>query len=148
MQRNQRWKAALESLFTFTLLVFRTKQGPWHKRIHVMKGSDFPSTRRLETRSDLSSARNILLAIHHFHTNSFARITSNEPVCFEGWNKFSVPIWYPENQIWHTDNGRRKRCSSSAGLPFRVSSVITDRKTGFGDKSIMFLHFHENLGLG
>ena len=39
----------------------------------------------LQTRSDLSSARNIL----------FARITSKEPVCFEGWNKFSVPIWSP-----------------------------------------------------
>ena len=37
----------------------------------------------LQTRSDLSSARNVL----------FSRITSNEPVCFEGWNKFSVPIW-------------------------------------------------------
>ena len=37
-QRNWHWKAALESLFTFTLLIFRTKQGPWH----LMKGSDFP----------------------------------------------------------------------------------------------------------
>ena len=25
----------LESLFTFTLLVFRTKQGAWHKRVHL-----------------------------------------------------------------------------------------------------------------
>ena len=39
----------------------------------------------LETRSDLSSARNIL----------FTRIISKEPVCFEGWNKFSVSIWSP-----------------------------------------------------
>ena len=46
------------------------------------------NTTALQTPSDLSSARNIL----------FARITSNEPVCFEGWNK-SDP---PENQIWHT----------------------------------------------
>ena len=85
-----------------------------------------------ETQSDLSSACNILLAIHHFHSYSFARITSNETVCFEGWNKFSVRIWYPENQIWHTDNSyvshrRRKRFSSSAGLLFGVSSAITDR---------------------
>ena len=47
--RHRRWKAALEpkleSLFTFTLLLFRTKQGAWHKLIHLMKGSDFPSTR-------------------------------------------------------------------------------------------------------
>ena len=85
-----------------------------------------------ETQSDLSSACNILLVIHHFHSYSFARITSNETVCFEGWNKFSVRIWYPENQIGHTDNSyvshrRRKRFSSSAGLLFGVSSAITDR---------------------
>ena len=43
----------------------------------------------LQTRSNLSSACNIL----------FARITSKEPVCFEGWNKFSVPIWSP----WETN---------------------------------------------
>ena len=35
----------LESLFTFTLPVFRTKQGAWHKRIQPMKGFHFPSTR-------------------------------------------------------------------------------------------------------
>ena len=39
---RQRLKWALESLFTFALLVFRTKQGNWHKRIQLMKGSDFP----------------------------------------------------------------------------------------------------------
>ena len=48
---------------------------------------NFPSTRTTNS-VRLSSARNIL----------FARITSNEPVCFEGWNK-SDPT---ENQIWHT----------------------------------------------
>ena len=50
----------------------------------------------LQTRSDLSSARNIL----------FARITSNEPVCIEGWNKFSVPIWSPwEPNLTHRRSG-------------------------------------------
>ena len=39
---RQRLKWVLESLFTFALLVFRTKQGNWHKRIQLMKGSDFP----------------------------------------------------------------------------------------------------------
>ena len=48
----------------------------------------------LQTRSDLSSAHNIL----------FARITSNEPVCFDGWNKFSVPIWSP----WEPNLTRRR----------------------------------------
>ena len=42
---RQRLNRALESLFTFTLLVFRTKQGAWHKRIQLMKGFHFPSTR-------------------------------------------------------------------------------------------------------
>ena len=41
---RQRLNLALESLFTFTHLLFRTKQGAWHKIIHLMKGSDFPST--------------------------------------------------------------------------------------------------------
>ena len=51
----------------------------------------------LQTLSDLSSARNIL----------FARITSNEPGCFEGWNKFSVPIWsHWEPKLTHTDEAR------------------------------------------
>ena len=50
----------------------------------------------LQTRSDLSSARNIL----------FARITTNEPVCIEGWNKFSVPIWSPwEPNLTHRRSG-------------------------------------------
>ena len=34
-----------ESLFTLTLLVFRTKQGAWHKRKQLTKGFHFPSTR-------------------------------------------------------------------------------------------------------
>ena len=47
----------------------------------------------LQTRPDLSSTCNIL----------FARI--NEPVCIEGWNKFSVPIWSP----WEPNLTRRRR---------------------------------------
>ena len=50
----------------------------------------------LQTRSDLSSARN----------NLFAKIISNEPVCTEGWNKFSVPIWSPwEPNLTHRRSG-------------------------------------------
>ena len=154
MQSNRCWKAALESLFTFTPLIFRTKQGPWHKRIHLMKGSDFPSTKQLETQSDLSLARNILLAIHHFHTYSFARITSNEPICFEGWNKFSVPIWNLENQIWHTDNSYLSQ-KEKAIFFLRWSSFQSEfsnhrQHMGFGDKSNVFylVRFCKNLGLG
>ena len=90
----------------------------------------FPLER--QTRSDWSLARNILLAIQHFHTYNFARITSKEPVCFEGWNcKFSVPTWSPsEPNLTH-----RRQLSLIEGesvfLPLpvfflRVSSVIAD----------------------
>ena len=66
----------------------------------------------LQTRSDLSSARNIL----------FTRITSNEPVCFEGWNKFSVPIWSPwEPNLTH----RRSGCQLSLlSINFDFRKVI------------------------
>ena len=47
--RNWRWKVVLESLFTFTLLVFRTKQGAWHKRIQLGKGFHFISTRTINS---------------------------------------------------------------------------------------------------
>ena len=67
----------------------------------------------------------------HFHMYSFATITSNEPVCFEGWNKFWVPVWSPldPNLI------RRWKFSFTEGesdflpLPvffFEVSSAIDD----------------------
>ena len=49
---KQRLNRVLESLFTFTHLVFRTKQGAWHKLIHLMKGSDFPSTLACSRLSD------------------------------------------------------------------------------------------------
>ena len=36
----------------------------------------------------------------------FAWITSNEPVCIEGWNKFSVSIWSPwESNLTHRRSG-------------------------------------------
>ena len=44
-RRNRCLKTALESLFTFTLPVFRTKQGAWHKGVQLMNGFHFPSTR-------------------------------------------------------------------------------------------------------
>ena len=41
----------------------------------------------------------------------FAWITSNEPVCIEGWSKFSVPIWSP----WES-NLTRRRSGCQLGL--------------------------------
>ena len=79
------------------------------------------------------------------------RENHNEPVCFEGWNKFSVQLWYPENQIWHTDNSyltqREKAIFFLCWSSFRSEFSNHRQNTGFGNKSIKFLHFRENLGL-
>ena len=45
----------LKSILTFTLLIFRTKQGTWYKQIQLMKGSDFL----------------IILSSQHFIGNTF-----------------------------------------------------------------------------
>ena len=139
------------NLFTFTLLIFRTKQGAWHKRIQLKRGSDFPSTRTSHT-------VRLILGLQYSvenptrHTYSSARIASNEPVYFEGWNKFSDSIrspWEPNlTHRWRLSYRRRKRFSSSVGLLFR--SEFSDRRhnTGFGDKSIVFLHFPQKFRVG
>ena len=77
----------------------------------AMKGFHF-LPQELRTRSDLSSARNILVT----------GITSNEPVCFGGWNKFSVPIWSPsEPNLTH----RRSGCQLSLlSINFDFRNVI------------------------
>ena len=110
----------------------------------------FPLER--QTRSDWSLARNILLAIQHFHTYNFARITSKEPVCFEGWNcKFSVPIWSP----WELNLTHRRQLSLTEGesdfLPLpvffvRVSSAIADIIRVLAIKASCFHTSRENLG--
>ena len=56
----------------------------WHKGKQLMKGFYFPSTRTT------NSVRLILGSQYSRCEN-----TSDEPLCFEGWNKFSVPIWSP-----------------------------------------------------
>ena len=117
------------NLFNFTLLIFRTKQGAWHKRIQLKRGSDFPSTRTTNTvRLILGSQYSI--GNPTLHTYSFARIASNEPVYFDGWNKFSVPTWSPwEPNLTHRRQfsyRRRKRFSSSVVFFFVVSSAIAD----------------------
>ena len=101
--RNRRWKVkhlnpALESLFTFTLLVFRTKKGAWHKRIQLMKGSDFPSPRTTNSvRLILSSQYSIgnpRLSHVQFCKNYIKRVH------LLWWlNKFLVPMWSPWEPI-------------------------------------------------
>ena len=93
-----------------------------------------------------------LLAIQHFHTYSFARITSKEPVCCEGWNcKFSVPIWSP----WEPNLTHRRQLSLTEGesdfLPLpvffvRVSSAIADIIRVLAIKASCFHTSRENVG--
>ena len=87
----------------------------------------------LQTRFDLSSARNILLVIQHFHTYSFSRITSKEPVCFflkQVLGSNMVPLRTKfDTKTTVISQRRTKRVSSSAGLLFGlfgVSSAIVD----------------------
>ena len=53
---------------TFTLLVFRNKQGAWHKGTQLMKGFDFPFT------TTKNSIRLIfVIAIFYWQSNTFTR---------------------------------------------------------------------------
>ena len=56
------------------------------------------------------------------HISSLCYLWSNQPVCFEGWNKFSVPIWYP----WKTKfDTRRSGCQLSLlSINFDFRNVI------------------------
>ena len=126
--RNRRWKAALESwlesLFTFTLLVFRTKQGAWHKRIQLMKGFHFPSTRTT------NSVRLILGTQYSLCENYIKRArlhwglkqvlgTNLIPLRtkFDTQTK-RVPAWPVINQLWFPE-----RHFSANGISLRLGEV-------------------------
>ena len=70
----------LKSILTFTLLIFRTKQGTWYKQIQLMKGSDFL----------------IILSSQHFIGNTFTHTTlwelhTDESLTKEGESDFVPP---------------------------------------------------------
>ena len=50
------------------------------------------------------------------------RITSKESVCFEGWNKFSVPIWSPRKP--NLTYRRRRRQLGLLSIKFDFRNVI------------------------
>ena len=94
---RHRLNRALESLFTFTLLVFRTKQDTWHKR-----------TNTTEEGFSLSFHNNCKLGLTYPRLAIFSlrELNRTSPlVCFEGWNKFSLPIWSP----WEPKLSHRRR---------------------------------------
>ena len=77
---------------TFTLLVFRTKQGVWQKGIQPRKGFHFPSTRTT------NSVRLILGSQYSLCEN---HMTSPSALRAETSSRYQSDP--PENQIWHTD---------------------------------------------
>ena len=119
------WNRALESLFTFTLLVSRIKQDAWHKRIQLKKGFHFLSTRTI------NSVRLILGSQY-----SLCETKSNEPprllwglkqvlgtnliplrTKFDTQTK-RVPAWPVINQLWFPE-----RHFSANGISLRLGEV-------------------------
>ena len=106
----------------------------------------------LQTRSDWSLTGNNLLAIQHFHTYSFARITSKRARLLWGLKlQFSVPIWSP----WELNLTHRRQLSLTEGesdfLPLpvfflRVSSAIAYIAWVFAIRASCFHIFRKNLG--
>ena len=87
------WTGPL-NLFTLTLLVFRTKQGAWRKRIQLMTAFRFPSTRTTNW------VRLILGSQYSLCENYIKRAPSSAL-------RAETRSWYqsdpPENQTCHTD---------------------------------------------
>ena len=110
---RQRLNPALESLFTLTLLFFRTKQGAWHKRIQLIKGFHF-LPQELQTRSDLSSARNILLwGLKHVLGTNLTPLGTKLVT-----QRKRVPAWPVINQLCFPE-----RHFSANGISLRLSEL-------------------------
>ena len=148
------WKTALESgawlsLHFLTLLVFRTEQGAWLKRdqYNWSRVLIFLS-QELQTRPDLSSARNIL-SLHHTSAWLKQLLGSNMiPLRTKFDTETTVISHRIKEREW-------ERFSSPACLLLRSEfTEFCDRQhnTGVGDKNIVFLHLPRkfragNLGL-
>ena len=94
---RQRLKWALESLFTFALLVFRTKQGTWHKRIQLTKASDFPSFHK-----NYKLGPTYPRLARKKTTISHVKLCENyikRARLLWGLKQVLVPVWFPGNQI-------------------------------------------------
>ena len=83
-----------------TLLVFRTKQGTWHKQIQMMKGYGFPSTRttnlvRLIFGSQYSIGNPTL---------SQVQLTRIWSINFDFWNTIFQPMVFPFVGKFMTDH--------------------------------------------
>ena len=102
-----------------------------------------------------NSIRLILASLakrQQFHTWSFARITSNEPFALRAETSprsSMIPLESKFNtQTTVISHRRRKQFSFSAGHLFRSEFSDYRQNTGFGDKSIVSLHFPRKFGAG
>ena len=139
-RRNRCWKAALEPGAWISRHFHSSRLQKLNKALNTndynwwsMKGSDYPFHKNYKLCPTYPRLAIFYWQLKHFHTYSFARITPNEPVCFEGWKKISVPIWSPwepdlkHKPVWQLSLTERE--SDFLPLPvffFGVSSAIAD----------------------
>ena len=142
---------ALKSLFTFTLLVFRTKQGVGTNK-YIWKRVLIFLPQELRTWFDLSSAPNILLAIQHFHTVTALREShQTSPSALRAETSSRVQYDPPrEPKLTH-----KRQLSLTAGesdflpLPvffFGVSSAIADITRVLAIRALCIYISREKLG--
>ena len=135
--KRQHLNRALKSLSS----LFRPKQGAWHKRIQLMKGFDFLSTRTTNSVRLIVGSQNSILEIEHFHTYSFQMRESHQtsPSALRAETSFR---FQSDRQSSPTEGE-----SDIRPLPVFFRSDFSDRRhnTGFRDKSIVFLHFSRKL---
>ena len=108
-RRNRHWKAALEPGSWISLHFHSSRFQNQARRLTLTnEGLWFSFHKKHKLGPILSSARNILLAIQHFHTYSFATITSNDtdtsPSVLRAETSSRFEYNPPENRIWHTDD--------------------------------------------
>jgi len=151
---RQRLNWPLESLFFFALLVCRFKQGAWHKRIQLMKGSDFPSTRTTNSfRLILSLQHSIGNPCNTFTRRALRESHQTSPSALRAETSSRSQHDPPDNQIWHTYDSCLSQkekvifflCRSSF-LEWVQQLMVLDM--GFGDKSILFLPFQQKVRPG
>ena len=140
---RQRLNQAFESLFTFTLLIFRTKESAWHKWIQLMKGSDFQSTRTT------NSVRLILSSQYSIGNPTLSHVQ----LC-ENYIKGTHLLWglkpvlgsnlIPprtkfDTQVTVSSHRRRKWFVPLLVFFFRVSSAIADVTWVFAIRACFYI---------
>ena len=123
--------------------LFRPKQGAWHKRIQLMKGFDFLSTRTTNSVRLIVGSQNSILEIEHFHTYSFQMRESHQssPYALRAETSFR---FQSDRQSSPTEGE-----SDIRPLPvffFGVVSAIADITRVFAIRASCFYISRENWG--